>query len=92
MKAAKGIEQDITELVRQYVQIYGRPLIANYVCHRTLEMIKEDLCKITAQGRWKIGIFSDINTNAVDGCLNRLSTALEKFTVRPVSDLHGLGA
>ena len=53
--------------------------------HRTLETIKEDLDKITAQGRWKIGIFSDLNMNAVDGCLNRLSTALEKFTVRPVT-------
>ena len=67
-------------------------MIANYVYHRTLETIKEDLDKITAQGRWKIGIFSDLNTKAVDCCLNRLSTALEKFTVRLVSDLHGLGA
>ena len=67
-------------------------MIANYMYHRTLETIKEDLDKITAQGRWKIGIFSDLNAKAVYGCLNRLSTALEKFTVRPVSDLHGLGA
>ena len=67
-------------------------MISNYVYHSTLETIKEDLDKITAQGRWKIGIFSDLNTKAVDGCLNNLSTALEKFTVRPVSDLHGLGS
>ena len=60
-------------------------MISNFVYHSTLETIKEDLDKITAQGRWKIGIFSDLNTNAVDGCLNRLSTALEKFTVRPVT-------
>ena len=67
-------------------------MIANYVYHRTLETIREDLDKITAQGRWKIAVFSDLNTKSVDDCLNRLSTALEKFTVRPVSDLHGLGA
>ena len=55
-------------------------------------MIKEDLDKITAQGRWKIGIFSDLNKTAVDGCLDRLSTALEKFKVCLASDVHGLGA
>ena len=55
-------------------------------------MIKKDLDKITAQGRWKIGIFSDLNTTAVDGCLDRLSTALEKFKVRLTSDVYGLGA
>ena len=91
MKAAKGIEEDITELLR-YAQICGRSLIANYVYFRTLETIKEDLDKITAQGRWKIGIFSDLNTTAVDGCLDRLSTALEQFKVRLTSDVYGLGA
>ena len=67
-------------------------MIANYVYHRTLETIKEDLDKITAQGRWKIGIFSDLNTKAVDGCLYRLSTALEKFKVCSASNVYGLGA
>ena len=70
----------------------GRSLIANYVYHSALEMINKDLDKITAHGRWNLGIFDDLNVKAVDVCLNRLSTALEKFTVRPVSDLHGLGA
>ena len=60
--------------------------------YSTLEMINEDLIKITAQGRWKLGIFSDLNTTAVDGCLNQLSTALEKFKVSAASDVHGLGA
>ena len=54
-------------------------------------MINEELDKITAQGRWLLGIYSDLNTSAVDGCLDRLSTALEKFKVRPASDAHGLG-
>ena len=72
----------------------GRLYIANYVYYRdsTLETINKDLDKITAQGRWKIGIFSNINTKAVDGCLERLSSALEKFKVCPASDVHGLGA
>ena len=51
-----------------------------------------DLDEIAAQGRWKLGIFSDINTTAVDGCLNRLTIALEKFKVCPTSDVHELGA
>ena len=53
-------------------------------------MINEDLDKITAQGRWLLGMYSDLNTSAVDGCLERLSIALEKFKVRPASDVHDL--
>ena len=52
----------------------------------TLEMINKDLDEISAQGRWKLGIFSDLNATAVDGCLDRLSAALENFKVRPLSD------
>ena len=70
----------------------GRSSIANYVYYSTLEKINKDLDEITAQGGWKLGIFSDLNTTAVDGCLNHLSTALEKFKVCPASDIHGLGA
>ena len=69
-----------------------RSLIANYVCYSTLKMINEELDKITAQGSWKLAIYSDLNTTAVDDCLNRLSTALEKFKVGPTSDVHGLSA
>ena len=67
-------------------------MITNYMYHSTLETINKDLDEIAAQGRWKLGIFSDLNTTAVDGCLNRFSTALEKFKVCPASDIHGLGA
>ena len=52
--------------------------------------INEELEKIAAQGSLKLGIYSDLNTTAVDDCLNRLSTALEKFKVCPISDVHGL--
>ena len=65
-------------------------LVANYVCYSTLKKINEELDKIAAQGPWKLGIYSDLNVTAVDDCLNRLSTALEKFKVCPTS--HILGA
>ena len=58
-------------------------MIANYVYYSTLETIEGDLDKITAQGAWKIAIYSDLNATAVDDCLNLLSTALEKFKVCP---------
>ena len=67
-------------------------MIANYMYYSTLETINKELDEIAAQGRWKIGIFSDLNTTAVDGCLDRLSTALEKFKVCSASDIHSLGA
>ena len=60
--------------------------------YRTLKTINKDLDEITAQGQWKLAIFSDLNSTAVDGCLSRLSNALEKFKVCPASDVHGLGA
>ena len=58
----------------------------------TLRTINEELEKITAQGPWLLGIYSELNTSAVDGCLDRLSTALEKFKVCPTSDIYGLDA
>ena len=33
--------------------------------YSTLETINKDLDEIAAQGRWKLGIFSDLNTTAV---------------------------
>ena len=66
-------------------------MIANYACYSTLKAINEELDKIVAQGSWRLGIYSDLNTTAVEDCLNRLSTALEKFKVCPTPDVHGLG-
>ena len=59
-------------------------MITDYVHYSTLETINKDLDEISAQGRWKSEIFSDLN--------DRLSTAFENFKVCPVSDIHGLGA
>ena len=74
------------------LRYWWRSLIANYVYYSTLKTINNDLDEISAQGRWKLGIFSDLNTTAVDGCLNSLSVALENFRVCAVSGVHGLGA
>ena len=58
--------------------------------YRTLITINEELQKIAAQGSWRLGIYSDLNMTAVDDCMNRLSTALEKFKVYPASDVLNL--
>ena len=67
-------------------------IVAYYVYYSTLETINKDLDEIAAQGRWKLGIYSDLNMMVVDGCLDRLSTAIENFKVCPTSDVYGLGA
>lgn len=45
----------------------------------TLKTINEVLDKITAQRPWLLVIHKDLNKSAVNNCLQRLSTALEKF-------------
>ena len=62
------------------------------MCYSTLETINKDLDEIAGQGRWKLGIFTDLNMTVVDGCLDRLSTAIENFKVCPTSDVYSLGA
>jgi len=85
VKAAEGIERDIRDLLRRLVCsgylicITRRSLIANLCYYSTLRKINEELDKITAQGPWLLGMYSDLNASAVDGCLDRLSTSLEKF-------------
>ena len=63
-------------------------MIVNYVYYSTVKTINKDLDEIAAQGQWKLGIFSDLNMKAVDGCLDCLSTALDNFKVCPLSDIH----
>ena len=72
--------------------LYYKTIIDCQLCYSTLRKINEELDKITAQGPWLLGIYSDLNASAVDGCLGRLSTALEKFKVCPTTDSHGSGA
>ena len=59
------------------------------MCVTAPEDDQEELDKFTAQDSWRLGIYSDLNSTAVDDCLNRLSTALEKFKVCPTSDVLG---
>jgi len=47
----------------------------------TLETIASDLTKIQNQNWLLIIIFSNLNKDKVDGCLDRLTVALEKFSV-----------
>ena len=72
--------------------LYYETIIDCQLYYSTLRKISEELDKIIAQGPWLLGIYSDLNASAVDGCLDRLSTSLEKFKVCPISDSHGLGA
>ncbi|KDR73825.1 hypothetical protein GALMADRAFT_142251 [Galerina marginata CBS 339.88] len=45
----------------------------------TLGTINGDLGKISEQNGWVIAIYKDLNMSTIEDCLNRLSTALEKF-------------
>jgi len=47
----------------------------------TLKTIVSDLTKIQNQNRLLIVIFSNLNKEKVDGCVDRLAIALEKFNV-----------
>ena len=81
VKTAEGIEQDINELLR-----YGLGLLVYYgfkfSSHCSiLETINEDLTKISAQNRWVIAVYKQSNMDALDECMNRLSNAMQKFTV-----------
>ena len=71
--------------------LYYKTIIDCLLCYSILRTINEELEKITAQGRWMLGIYKDVNSKAVDGCLDSLSTALEKFKVGPTSGVHCLG-
>ncbi|KDR85866.1 hypothetical protein GALMADRAFT_234981 [Galerina marginata CBS 339.88] len=45
----------------------------------TLGTINEDLKEISEQNRWVIAVYRELNTSTLEDCINRLSTALEKF-------------
>ena len=44
-------------------------------------MISSDITKIRRQNRLLTIIFSNLNKDKVDGCVDRLTVALEKFNV-----------
>ena len=56
-------------------------LTASDDIYSVLKTINKDLTKISAQNRWVIAVYKQRNLNALEGCMNRLSTAMQKFTV-----------
>ncbi|KAJ3513168.1 hypothetical protein NLJ89_g3100 [Agrocybe chaxingu] len=45
----------------------------------TLTTINEDLSQVCKQNEWLLGLYTELNMNVVESCLQRLSIALEKF-------------
>ena len=79
VRTGEGIEQDIKELLwwgLRMVVLYG------FLWHYSiLWTINEDLTKISAQNRWVMAVYKQRNMNALEECMNRLSAAMQKFTV-----------
>ena len=86
----EGIEKDIKELLRCGLRTMS--LTASDDIHSVLETINEDLTKISGQNRWVIAVYKEHNMIALEECMNRLSTAMQKFTVCiSTNDGSGLG-
>ena len=79
VKTAEGFEQNIKELLRCGLRIVS--LTASDDFYSVLETINEDLSKISTQNRWVIAVYKQSNMKALEECMNRLSTAMQKFTV-----------
>ena len=78
-KTTEGIEQDIKELLWCGLRMLS--LTASDLIYSVLETINEDLLKISSQNRWVIAVYKQHNVNTLEECMNRLSTAMQKFTV-----------
>ena len=46
-----------------------------------MKTITNELTKVHEQNGWLTALYTDINKNAVETCLDRLSTAVERFMV-----------
>ena len=44
-------------------------------------MIEKELSEIRKQNKWLQGLYTDLNMEAVEDCLNQLSAANDKFKV-----------
>ena len=79
METVEGIERDIRELLR-----CGLWMVVSYDFwwhYSILGTIYEDLTAISTQNRWVITIYKQPNMIAIHKCINRLSSAMQKFTV-----------
>ena len=79
VKTAKSIEEDIKELLRCGLRMVVRYGFSSY--YSTLGTINEDLTKISSQNRWVIAVYKEPNMTMLEKCMNRLSTAMQRFTV-----------
>jgi hypothetical protein len=82
VKAMEGIEKDVKELLRCALNAFAITSHPSTACYRTLMTIDKELTEIRNQNEWLQGLYTNLNTDAVDICLNQLSAAQEKFTVR----------
>ena len=62
-------------------QLHIQASIQQLTNNRTLKTIVSDLTKIQSQNRLLVVIFSNLNKDKVDECVDRLAVALEKFQV-----------
>jgi hypothetical protein len=46
-------------------------------------MIDKELAELRSQNEWLQGLYTNLNMDAVESCLNQLSTAQDKFKVCP---------
>jgi hypothetical protein len=51
------------------------------VCCSTLKTIDKELAELRNQNEWLKGLYTDLNMDAVERCLNQLSAAQDKFRV-----------
>ena len=56
-------------------------LTASDDIYSILKTINEDLTKISAHNRWVLAVYKEPNMKALEECMNRLSTAMQRFTV-----------
>jgi len=83
--AGKAIEKDLEDLLGYVMQLNPQQTVADTITglFSTLHTIISDLNEIRSQNRILMVIFSNINKAKVDGCVDRLTVALEKFHVCP---------
>jgi hypothetical protein len=80
VKAAECIEGDIRDLLRCAFCVWSSETTTNcWVPCSTLTTINHELTEIREQNGWLTALYKDLNMSRVESCLERLSTALERF-------------
>jgi len=81
--AGKAIEMDLKDLLEcvGYTSRQAYSSCQTTQLFRTLKTIVSDLTKIQDQNRLLVVIFSNLNKDKLDGCMDRLAVALERFQV-----------